>query len=135
MSYMFVPNFEARDFGFRTQKLLRKFGVKSGLSQNTAQVRQKIFHMFVCLEIPFHPNQPTFGLDEIFFLSFCLFFPLFFFLIFVRSSPKPQNIKIYFLCKVVDLQTQFFLLKLFGATPPGTPKMGPQKINFLNGSS
>ena len=39
--------------------------------------------MVVCLKIPFHPNQSTFGRDE--------FFSFFFFLIFVRSSsPKPQ---------------------------------------------
>ena len=29
--------------------------------------------------------------------------------------------EIYFLSKVVELQTQFFLPKFFGATPPGTP--------------
>ena len=65
----------------------------------------------------FHPNQPIFGRDEVYF-----FFFLFFFLIFVRSSsPKPQHIEIYFLCKVVELQMQVFLPKFFGATPPGTP--------------
>ena len=53
----------------------------------TAQVRQKIFRMVVCLKIPFHPNQPTFGRDEVYFFLF--------FLIFVRSfSPKPHDIEI-----------------------------------------
>ena len=92
--------------------------------------------MVVCLKIPFHPNQPTFGRDEVyFFFSFFPFFSLFsffFFLIFVRSSsPKPQNIEIEFLCEVVELQTRFFLPKRFGATTPITL----QKIHFLNGSS
>ena len=87
MSYYVSTKFRgnrSRDFGFRTRKPPRKFGVKSGLSQ-------KIFHMVVCLKIPFHPNQPTFGRNEVYFF----FFFLFFFLIFVRSSsPKPQNIEI-----------------------------------------
>ena len=85
----------SRDFGFRTRKPPRKFGVKSGLSQKR---RQKIFHMVVCLKIPFHPNQPNFGRDEVylfFFLFLISFSFLFFFLIFVRSSsPNPQHIKI-----------------------------------------
>ena len=50
----------------------------------------------LCLKISFHPNQPTFGCDEVFSFFF-LFFPFlsfFFFLNFVRpSSPKPQNIE------------------------------------------
>ena len=63
-------------FGFRTRKPPRKFGVKSGLSQKRLKYDK-----------PFHPNQPTFGHDEVYF-SF--FFPNF-----VRSSsPKPQNIEI-----------------------------------------
>ena len=87
--------------------------------------------MVVCLKIPFHPNQPIFGHNEVyfffsffsfFFLFFFLFFLffllsfffLFFFLIFVRSSsPKPQHIEIKFLCKVVELQTKIFLPKFF----------------------
>ena len=64
-----------------------------------------------------------------FFFPFISFFS---FLIFVRSSsPKPQHIEIYFLCKVVELQLQFFLPKFFGATPPGTPQNGaPKKTIF-----
>ena len=83
-----------RDFGFRTRKPRRKFGIKSGLSQKWLKYGKKIFHMVVCLKMPFHPNQPTFGRDEVFLLFF-LFFSFFFFLIFVRSSfPKPQTIEI-----------------------------------------
>ena len=106
----------SRDFGFRIRTPPRKFGVKSGLSQKRLQVRQKIFHMVICLKIPFYPNQPTFGRDEVYFFFFfffpffpffSFFFPffsffsffflffLFFFLNFVRSSsPKPQHIEI-----------------------------------------
>ena len=93
MSYMFVPNFGAIGHVIlvlepenRPSSLTYKaVSVKNGLSTT------KIFHRVVCLKIPFHPNQPTFGRDEVFFL----FFSFFFFLIFIRSSsPKPQNIEI-----------------------------------------
>ena len=53
--------------------------------------------MIVCLKIPFYPNQPIFGQDEVYFFFPFPFFPFisfFFFLIFVRSSFKPQNIEI-----------------------------------------
>ena len=47
------------------------------------------------------------------------------------SSPKPQQIEIYFLCKVVKLQMQFRLPKVFGDTPPETPLYEARKINFV----
>ena len=47
------------------------------------------------------------------------------------SSPKPQNIEIKFFCKVVQLQTQFCLLKYFGATLLETPQNRTPKLNFL----
>ena len=80
----------SRDFGFRTRKPPRNFGVKSGLSQKRFKYGKKIFHRVVCLKIPFHPNQPTFGRN----VRFISFFSFFLFLIFVRSSPKPQHIEI-----------------------------------------
>ena len=80
MSYMFAPNFEAIghvNLVLEPENRPCKFGVKSGLSQTRmAEVRQKIFHMAVCLKIAFHPNQPTFGRDEVKFFFF-LFFPFF----------------------------------------------------------
>ena len=72
MSYMFALNFEA--IGHMTLILepenrpaslaYKSVSVKNGLS--TA----KIFHVVVCLKLPFHPNQPTFGRDEVYFLFF-----------------------------------------------------------------
>ena len=94
----------SRDFGFRTRKLPQKFGVKTGLIQKRHKYG-KIFHMVLCLKTPFHPHQPTIGCDEFFF--FFVFFSFFFFVNLVRSSSKPENIKIQFLCKVVELQTLF----------------------------
>ena len=111
----------SRDFGFRTRKPPSKFGVKSGLSQKRLNYGKKYF-IWLYVSRYYHPNQPTFGCNEIYFFFF------FFFLIFVRSSsPKPQHIEIYFLCKVGELQMQFFLPKFLGATPTGNP---PKKSIF-----
>ena len=65
--------------------------MKPGLKPHKVnkQIKQQQNGATVCLKIPFHPNQPTFGRDEVHF-----FFSFFFFLTFVRSSPKPQNIEI-----------------------------------------
>ena len=52
-------------------QVLRK---KRRFQSKTALVRQKIFHLVVCLKTPFHPNQPTFGRDEVHFVFFFLFF-------------------------------------------------------------
>ena len=75
----------------------------------------------MCLTIPFHSYQATFGRDEVIFLFF-----LFVFLNLLRSSPKPQNIEIQFLCKVVKLQTR--------RLPRNPPEMGLKK-QFFNGLS
>ena len=73
---MFVPNFEA--IGHVTLVLEPKTAPqvwrKKRSQSKTALVRQKIFHMVVCLKIPFHPNQPTFGRNEVYFFFFFLFF-------------------------------------------------------------
>ena len=72
-----------------------------------------------------HPNQPTFGRDEVFFF--------FFFLNFVRSSLLNHKTSKF---KFFELQMQFFHPKFFGVTlSENPPEMGPQKINFFNGSS
>ena len=90
MSCMFVPNFEAIGdvtLVLEPKRPPRKFGVKSGLSQKRLKYGKK---KVICLAIPFHLNQSTFGRDDFF-----SFFSFFFFLNFVRSSsPKPQNMEI-----------------------------------------
>ena len=86
----------SRDFGFRTRKPPRKFGVKSRLSQKRLSTAKNIW--YGCMSQDTLLSQPThfwhrWGLF-LFFLFF-LIFSFFFFLIFVRSSsPKPQHIKI-----------------------------------------
>ena len=78
---------KSRDFGFRTQKPSRKFGVKSGLSQKRLKYGKKYSIWLYVLRYPFIPTNPLLA-------AMSFFFPFFFFLIFVRSSPKPQNIEI-----------------------------------------
>ena len=80
-----------RDFGFRTRKPRRKFGVKSGFSQKRLKYGKKYFIWLYVSRYPFIPTNPL--LAAMRFISF--FFSFFFFLIFVRSSsPKPQNTEI-----------------------------------------
>ena len=76
---MFVPNFEA--IGHMTLVLepenCPQVWRKKRPQSKAVKVRQKIFHMVVCLKIPFHPNLPTFGRDKVFpfFLpNFCMLF-------------------------------------------------------------
>ena len=87
----------SRDFGFRTRKPPRKFGVKSGFSQKRLKYGKKYFiglHVSRYLFIPTNPLLAAMRFISFFFLFFCFFF-FFFFLIFVRSSsPKPQRIQI-----------------------------------------
>ena len=83
----------SRDFGFRTRKLPRKFGVKSGLSQKRLKYGKKYFMWLYVSRHPFIPTNPLLAAMFIFF-PFFPFFSFFFFLNFVRSSSKPQHIKI-----------------------------------------
>ena len=75
MSCMFVHNFEA--IGHVTS-VLEPENRPASLAQKAVSVKNglstaKIFHRVICLKIPFHPNQPTFGRDEVYFF----FFPFF----------------------------------------------------------
>ena len=102
----------------------RKFSVKSGLIQKRLKYGKKYFTRI--LKHPFIPTSPLLGAIKFFFF-FSFFFPNLVHL----SSPKPQHIKIEFLCKVVVLQTQFGLPKFFWVTLPGTPsKWGPKNQFF-----
>ena len=64
----------SRDFGFRTQKPPRKFGVKSGLSQKRLKYGKKYFIGLYVSRYPFIPTNPL--LASMKFISF--FFPMFF---------------------------------------------------------
>ena len=96
----------SRDFGLRTQKPPQKFGVKSDLFQKRLKYVKQYFTRLYVLRYPFISTNPLLTTLKFFSCSlFFFFFSFFFFLNLVRSSPKPQNIEILFLCKVVELQT------------------------------
>ena len=87
----------SRDFGFRTRKPPRKFGVNSGLSQKRLKYGKKYFIWLYVSRYPFIPTNPLLAAMRFiyFFSFFFFFFSFFFFLIFVRSSsPKPQHIEL-----------------------------------------
>ena len=80
MNYMFVPNFEARDYVtlvLEPQKPPRKFGVKSGLSQKWLKYAKKYFIWLYVLKYPFIPTNPRLAARTFIFFFFP-FFPLFF---------------------------------------------------------
>ena len=132
----------SRDFGLEPENRPHKFSAKSRLHQKRLKYGKKIFHMVICLKTSFHPNQPTFGCDEVYFFFF-LFFPFisfffisffsfFFFLIFVRSSsPKPQTSKFNFCVKLLSCKRNFFSQNFFGQLHREPPKMGPQNNQFF----
>ena len=74
----------SHDFGFRTRKPPRKFGVKSGLSQKRLKYGKKYFIRLYVSRYLFIPTNPL--LAAMRFISFFSFFFRFFFLNFVRSS-------------------------------------------------
>ena len=94
----------SRDFGFRTRKPPRKFGVKSSLSQKRLKYGKKYFKVLYVSRYPLIPTKPLLAAMRFipFFSFFSFFFPFFpffsffsfffsffsyfFFLIFVRSS-------------------------------------------------
>ena len=66
----------SRDFGFRTQKPPRKFGVKSGLSQKPLKYGKKYFRWLYVLRYPFIPTNPFLAAMRFIYLFFP-FFPFF----------------------------------------------------------
>ena len=72
-----------RDFGFRTRKPPRKFGVKSDLSQKRLKYGKTYFTRLYFLRYPFIPTNQLLAAMRFFFPFFSLFFFFFsFFLLF-----------------------------------------------------
>ena len=76
----------SRDFGFRTRKPPRKFGVKSGLSQKRLKYGKKFFIGLYASIYPFIPTNPL--LVAMRFISFFLLFFPFFSFSFLFFLPK-----------------------------------------------
>ena len=76
----------SRDFGFRTRKPPRKFGVKSGLSQKRLKYGKKYFIGLYVSRYPFIPANPLLAaMRFISYFSFFFLFFLFFFLFFLPN--------------------------------------------------
>ena len=73
----------SRDFGFRTRKPARKFGVKNGLSQKWLKYGKKYFIELYVSRYPFIPTNPR--LASMRFNSFFFIFFSFFFLFFLSN--------------------------------------------------
>ena len=76
MSCMFEPNFEAITYVtsvLEPETPPRKFGVKSGLIQKRLKYGKNISDGNMSLET-FHPYEPNFDHDEVFFFTFLNFF-------------------------------------------------------------
>ena len=77
------------DFGFRTQKPPRKFGVKSGLSQKRLKYGKKCFIGLYVSRYPLISTNPLLAaMRFISFFSFFLFFFLFFSFFFLFFLPN-----------------------------------------------
>ena len=92
--------------------------------------------MVVCLKIPFYPNQPMFGCDEVysFFFSFFYFllFPFFsclflYALLLLNHNTSKSN----FFVKLLSCKSNFFSQKFWGQLHLGTPQNGAPKNQFF----
>ena len=135
---MFVSNFEAKchvTLVLRSENRPDSWRKKRSHSK-TAEVRRKTIHVVVCFKILFHPYQPTFGHDEVYFF-FCFFFVFlflsFFFLFNSRTLLISYTTKYgkKFLCKIVKLQTQFCFPKFCRPLLQEPLKWGPKFFERL----
>ena len=125
---------KSRDFGFRTRKPPRKFGVKSGLSQKRLEYGKKYFIGLYVSRYPFIPTNPL--LAAMRFISFFPYFSFFFFLILYALLLLNHNTsKSNFCVKLLSCKCNFFSRNFFGQLHREPPQNGAPKINFLNGSS
>ena len=67
----------SRDFGFRTRKPPRKFGVKSGLSQKRLKYCKKYFIWLYVSRYPFIPTNPLLAAMKFISFFFLFFLPKF----------------------------------------------------------
>ena len=119
----------SRDFGFRTRKPPRKFGVKSGLSQKWLKYDKKYFMWLYVLRYPFIPSNPFLTAMRFFFLFFSskILYPL------LLQNRKTS--KFNFCVKLLSYKRNFFSRNFLGQLPRELPENGAKKINFFNGSS
>ena len=120
------------DCGFRTRKPSRKFGVKSDLSQKRLKYGKKYFTWLYVLRHPFIPTNPLLAT-----MRFISFFFVFFSskILYALLLLNHKTQKFNFCVKLLSCKRNFFSQNFLGQLSQELPKMGPQKIHFLNGSS
>ena len=106
----------SRDFGFRTRKPPRKFGVKRGLSQKRLKYGKKYFIWLYVLRYPFIPTNPL--LAAMRFISFLFFLPNFCTLF----SLNHKALKFNFCVKLLSCKRNFFSRNFLGQLHRNPPK-------------
>ena len=110
----------SRDFGFRTRKPPRKFGVKSGLRQKRLKYGKKYFIWLYVLRCPFIPTNPLLAA-----MSFFFFFFLCAFLLNHKTS------KSNFCVKLFSCKRNFFSRNFLGQLHRELPQNGAPKNQFF----
>ena len=127
----------SRDFGFRTRKPPRKFGVQSGLSQKRLKYGKTYFIRLYILRYPFISTNPLLAAMRFFpfFSFFFLFFPFlsFFFrnfcTLFVLLNHKTS--KSNFCVELLSCKCNFFSRSFLGQLHWEPPQNGAPKHQFF----
>ena len=123
----------SRDFGFRTRKPPRKFGVKSGLSQKRLKYGKNYFIWLYVLRYPFIPTHPLLAAMRFFpvssfFFPFCSSWFLYALLLNHKTSKSD------FCVLLLSCKGNFFSRNFLGQLHREIPQNEAPKIPFLNGS-
>ena len=115
------------DFGFRTRKPPRKFGVKSGLSQKRLKYGKKYFIWLYVTRYPFIPTNPL--LPAMRFISFFFSFFSSYFLYALLLNHKTW--KSNFCVKLLSCKCNFFSRNFLGQLHREPPQNGAPKTHFF----
>ena len=106
----------SRDFGFRTRKPPRKFGVKSGLSQKRLQYGIKYFILLYVSRYPFIPTNPL--LAAIRCISFFFSSKILYALLLLNHNTSKST----FCVKLLSCKRNFFSRNFLGQLHWNPPK-------------
>ena len=118
----------SRDFGFRTRKPPRKFGVKSGLNQKRLKYGKKYLKWLYVLIYPFIPTNPRFAalrLISFLFLSFSSKY------LYVLLLLNHKTSKSNFCMKLLNCKRNFFSRNFLGQLHREPPQIGAPKNQFF----
>ena len=118
----------SRDFGFRTRKPPRKFGVKSGLSQKRLKYGKKYFIWLYVSRYPFIPTNPLLAAMRFisFFFLFCPFFsPYLYALLLLNHNTTKSN----FCVKLLSCKRNFVSRSFLGQLHREPPQNGASFVS------